>query len=470
MTTLFTRIAVAGALLSVILGSLAAEACSRILWDTALGTYVGRGEDWYEDAPEDLWVLPRGMVRDGLAGEGSYKWKSKYGSLVVVMNNHIAMDGINECGFSAHILWLSGTKVAPRDPKRPGLAMSLWMQWYLDSFATVKEAVDASQNMPFQLRMAMDEHGMTSMFHIAVEDAGGDSAIFEMIDGKLKIYHDRRYVVMTNQPTYDKQLEILSQYAGFGGSKPLPGTHDPSDRFIRGAFYAKNLPAPQSERDAIAALMSVMRNVGQPFGLPSPERQAFAEGAVSHTVFRTIMNLDKRILYFDRVMSPTVFWVRLEGLDFSEGTPTKKLSTADNALALDATDKFQPAEMFEFISGTEKTLGADEPSGRPADNPHPAASLQWLTSIIRLSTSGRLRPCCGRCRGPASRTAAPPHWRSVRKTTTSSPSRVPPHQRWKRSRRTVPRTTLWPTRTSRKNRWYWNFHPPDRTAACMVKW
>lgn len=45
--------------------------------------------------------------------------------------------------------------------------------------------------------------------------------------------------------------------------QPL-GTHEASDRFVRGAFYAQNLPDPKDERDAVAALLSVIRNVGLP--------------------------------------------------------------------------------------------------------------------------------------------------------------------------------------------------------------
>jgi choloylglycine hydrolase len=276
------------------------------------------------------------------------------------MNDHVSMSGMNERGFSTHVLWLADTKVAPRNPKLPGLSITMWMQWLLDSFTTVKEAVKASENLPFQIRMAMDEHGTKGLFHIAVEDPGGDSAIFEMVDGELKIYHDRRYIVMTNEPTYDKQLTILSQYAGLGGDKPLPGTHEPSDRLVRGAFYAKNLPAPSNERNAIAALLSVMRNVGIPFGMPTPERQAtHAEASpnVTFTIFRMILNLTQRMLFFDRVMSPTVFWVKLDGLDFDEGAPVKKLATAGNDIALDATDKFKPAQMFAFLPATELVSG-----------------------------------------------------------------------------------------------------------------
>lgn len=334
--------------------------CSRVLWKNALGAYVGRGEDWFEDAPTNLWVLPRGQERLGAVTDNPYKWTSKYGSLVVTMNDHVSMSGMNERGFSAHVLWLEDTKVAPRDPKLPGLSITMWMQWLLDSFASVQEAVDTSRSLPFQIRMARDEFGSPGLFHIAVEDASGDSAIFEMIDGDLKIHHDRSYIVMTNEPTYDKQLAILSEYAGFGGTKPLPGTHEASDRFIRGAFYAKNLPNPKTERDAVAALLSVMRNVGMPFGMPSPERKGThqeASSAVSFTIFRIILNLNRGVLFFDRVLSPTIFWVRLDGLDFSEGAPVKKLVTAGTDLALDATEKFAPVEMFTFVPATEASLG-----------------------------------------------------------------------------------------------------------------
>jgi choloylglycine hydrolase len=336
------------------------EACSRILWHNKLGTYVARSEDWFEDAPTNLWVLPRGAARVGAVADNPYKWTSKHGSLIVSMYDHIAMSGMNERGLAAHMLWLEDTKVAPRDPKLPAISISQWLQWYLDSFATVKEAVEATRNLPFQIRMGVDDHGNMGLVHIAIEDAGGDSAIFEIIEGAMKIHHDRRHIVMTNEPTFDKQLAILKEYSGFGGTKPLPGTLDATDRFVRGAFYAKNLPEPKDERNAVAALLSVIRNVGFPFGMPSPERAAThteASPTVSFTIFRLILNLNQRVVYFDRVFSPTVFWVRMDGLDFSESAAVKKLVTVGNNLAYDATAKFQPAEMFKFVPSTEKTLG-----------------------------------------------------------------------------------------------------------------
>jgi hypothetical protein len=70
-----------------------------------------------------------------------------------------------------------------------------------------------------------------------------------------------------------------------------------------------------------------------------------------------IINLNKRVLYFDRVYSPTAFWVRLDGFDLKEGASVKKVSVNANDLAFDATDKFTPAKMFTFVPATEATLG-----------------------------------------------------------------------------------------------------------------
>src|SRR5262245_28986290 len=106
------RALVASALLSALASvPQLAEACSRILWHNSLGTYVGRNEDWYTDAPVDLWALPRGMQRDGASADGnSFKWKSRYGSLVATMYERASISGVNERGLSSHVLWLDKTK------------------------------------------------------------------------------------------------------------------------------------------------------------------------------------------------------------------------------------------------------------------------------------------------------------------------------------------------------------------------
>ena len=97
----------------VTLGALAgsvplAEACSRVLWSMpGQPVIVGRSMDWFEPMGTDLWALPRGIERDGLAGSGSMKWTSKYGSVVASVYDIASADGINDQGLGAGILWLA---------------------------------------------------------------------------------------------------------------------------------------------------------------------------------------------------------------------------------------------------------------------------------------------------------------------------------------------------------------------------
>lgn len=337
----------------LVLGLFAAPArpCSRVLWnDSGRNVLVGRNMDWFEDMKSNVWVLPRGMKRDGLATKNPLQWTSKYGSVIVSAYDVGTADGVNEKGLGVHYLYLPETEVGPRDEKVPGLSMSLWAQYYLDQFASVDEAVKALKTDPYQLRMAVEPKSKkAATVHLAINDATGDSAVLECIKGQIKVYHSREYTVMTNQPAFDKQLENLKEYRGFGGEKKLPGTHEPADRFVRGAYYVKNLPRPKSDREAIAALMSVMRNTSAPFGVADPDRPN-----VSTTIWRTVIDLTDPVLYYDGVFSPQVFWVSLKKLKFDEGEPVRKLTVVDNFdLMGEVSGKCEKAEMFKFLPPTE---------------------------------------------------------------------------------------------------------------------
>ncbi|MCY0963171.1 linear amide C-N hydrolase [Streptomyces sp. H27-H5] len=69
-----------------------------------------------------------------------------------------------------------------------------------------------------------------------------------------------------------QQLEHLKRYEGFAGALPLPGTTEAADRFVRAAYYLDRLPPADTAARAYAALLSVMRNAAQPFGIPDLAR------------------------------------------------------------------------------------------------------------------------------------------------------------------------------------------------------
>lgn len=364
-------IAIVAVAISILAAVEIAHACSRVLWArTGQPVLVGRTMDWFEPMQTNLWALPRGIKHSGLAGKNSLSWTSKYGSVVAVVYNFASSaDGMNEKGLDANILWLAEADFGHRDQKLPGLSVSLWAQYYLDNFATVAEAIKATQENRFQLipiTVGIKER-MSSTVHLSLADSAGDSAIIEYVGGKAQIYHSRKYAVMTNSPTFDKQLELAQRYQGLGGNQPLPGTSEADDRFVRASYYVKYLPEPASYREAVAGVLSVMRNVSAPFGVSEPGRPN-----VSATIFRTIADLTNDIYYYESTLSPNIDWVDLRRLNLSAGAPVEKLDLANHPdLIGDVTAKFQLATPFKFMPAGEhrvEVFGARNAESRGNSN------------------------------------------------------------------------------------------------------
>lgn len=325
----------------------AALSCSRVLWSDGNGyVFVGRTQDWTEKINSAFRVFPRGMERTGAVAENPHKWTSKYGSVVITGYDIGTHEGFNEKGLGAHILYLAGASdFGKRDPNVMGIGITQWAQYYLDNYATVAEAVDAQKTFAFQIEPFVLPNGFPTLFHISLSDKSGDSAVIEYVGGKAQVYHDKRFTVMTNEPTYDKQIENLKQYRTFGGDKPLPGERTPTDRFVRAAYYANGLPRPANPGEGAAFMFSVIRNVSVPFGKPDPQKPN-----VSSTIFRTVMDLTDGRYYFESTFAPNVVWIDTSKLDFSQGKSELELQVEKKIFSLngDVTSLVAPATPLVF--------------------------------------------------------------------------------------------------------------------------
>jgi choloylglycine hydrolase len=326
-----------------------AEACSRILWnDNKLAVLVGRTMDWPETTEPVLTVLPRGMQRNGgMAGteqvvkENGAKWTSKHGSLVTTIYGIGTADGINEKGLAGHMLYLNAADFGPRDPGKPGLQAGLWLQYLLDNAADVKEALALLEQVQIVMVTA---HGHKANVHLAIEDVSGDSAIIEFVKGKQVVHHGREYRVMTNDPTYDEQLALLKQkdFSKPSSDMPLPGNVKATDRFQRAAYFSAMLPEPKNEREAVASVLAIARNVSVPFGAP------YKGFGIYNTEYRTAINLTTRRYFFELTTSPNVLWADLTKFDLRPGTAVMTLNPDDLGLSGDVTGRFQKAAQAPF--------------------------------------------------------------------------------------------------------------------------
>ena len=323
------------------------EACTRVVYQGKDNTVLtARSMDWKEDTRSNLWIFPRGMKRNGEIGKNPLEWTSKYGSVVASAYDICSTDGMNEKGLVANLLWLAESEYPQWDGKKPGLSIAAWVQYILDNFATVDEAVSYVEKGTFEVVSDMMPDGTRmATLHLSISDADGDNAIFEYIGGELKIHHDKSYQVMTNSPVFDQQLALNDYWKNIGGTTFLPGTNRAADRFVRASFYINAIPKVADTRTAVASVFSVIRNTSVPLGITTPN-----EPNISSTRWRTVSDQKNKVYFLESTIQPNVFWVNLQDVDFSEKAPVKMLDlVSGKTYAGNTAEQFVEAKPFKFL-------------------------------------------------------------------------------------------------------------------------
>lgn len=323
-------------------------ACTRVVYHGPEQTVLtGRTMDFSIDIPANLWIFPRGMERNGQVGPDSLRWVSRYGSIAASSWDIATPDGMNEKGLVANMLWLVQSEYPSfkKGEGETGLTIAAWAQYVLDSFGTVKEAVESLRKEEFVI--VTDFIPGTDKFttvHLSISDASGDNAIFEYVEGKLVIHHNSSYQVMTNDPLFEQQLAIKGYWDTIPGNIFLPGSNRAADRFARASYYIQAIPQTSDPRLSVASVFSVIRNASVPYGI-STEGQPH----ISSTRWRVVADQKNLVYYFENVLTPNVFWVDLKQVDFSAQSSVRKLPLDEGQVyAGNALKDFITAEPFVF--------------------------------------------------------------------------------------------------------------------------
>ena len=325
-----------------------ASACTRVVYQGPGNTVItARSMDWKSEIPANLWIFPAGLEREGVVGLNSIKWKSKYGSVIASAWDIATADGMNEKGLVANILWLAETEYPPYDINGSvkGLSVAAWAQYVLDNFATVAEAVEELRREDFVVVSSfIPGTDRFSTLHLSISDAGGDNAIFEYIDGKLVIHHDRSYNVMTNSPVFEEQLALNNYWKSIPGTLFLPGTNRAADRFVRASYYIDAIPGTDNARVAVASVFSVIRNCSVPYGIGTRD-----EPNISTTRWRSVADQKNLVYYFETALTPNTFWVDMKDIDFGNDMPVRKLDLGNAGIyAGNTVWQFIESPAFEF--------------------------------------------------------------------------------------------------------------------------
>lgn len=202
--------------------------------------------------------------------------------------------------------------------------------------------------------------GFNSHFHVIprgerVEGAGGlNSLSWTSRHGTVVVSGsttpggpiDAVFDGMTKSPIYSEQLKLNAYWQTRDRNQELPGSIQSPDRFVRGSYYVQQLPPSPDPGQALAGVMSVMRNISVPWGTPDPEHPN-----ISPTWWRSLIDQTNQVYYFDSALSPQMVWVNLKQIDFKPGSGIRAIKIEGNdALQGNVTNQLRAAATIDFLT------------------------------------------------------------------------------------------------------------------------
>ncbi|HEY8025115.1 MAG TPA: linear amide C-N hydrolase [Burkholderiaceae bacterium] len=212
-----------------------AQACTAFELNDNQHIVFGRNYDW-STAVGLAMVNQRGLNKSALLLQGGepLQWVSRYGSLTFNQyGREMPNGGINEKGLIIEVLWLESSRY-PSPDKRPTLNPLTWIQYQLDTAASVNDVIASDSHV----RVSPE---YSAALHYLICERGGRCATVEFVDGKMLAHTDGNLPlpVLTNN-TYDesiRHMKSLSNATDVGDEK---GYRNASlSRFGRAAIMLK---------------------------------------------------------------------------------------------------------------------------------------------------------------------------------------------------------------------------------------
>lgn len=186
-----------------------------------------------------------------------------------------------------------------------------FIPWILSQCATVKEARNLVErtnllNIPFNDKLPL------AQLHWIISDST-ESITVESLKEGIKIY-ENPVGVLTNNPTFDKQMFNLNNYMNLSTKSPennfakslnlkeysrgmgaigLPGDLSSQSRFVRVAFTKMNSISGEGEKESVSQFFHILNSVDQQRGCCN-----LGDNKYEITIYTSCCNTNKGIYYY----------------------------------------------------------------------------------------------------------------------------------------------------------------------------
>jgi penicillin V acylase-like amidase (Ntn superfamily) len=300
----------AAALLLVCLAVNSVLACTTFCLKDRGEVLFGKNYDWMI-GDGLVFVNKRGVAKTAAEETNPAKWVSKYGS--VTFNQYgweNPSGGMNEAGLVIELMWLDETQY-PKADGRPAVDVLEWIQYQLDTSATVAEVIQSSEKIRIDSAVKL---------HYLVNDKAGNTTTIEFLDGQLVARHGANLPVSTlTNDTYDKSLS----YAKTTAAEKASGNGS-LQRFARAAQKTADFDKQlKAGADAVNYAFEILSNVAQP----------------GYTQWSIVYDQKRGRIYFRTKQNPQIRFVEFSAFDYACGSPVKIVDMNSNG-AGDVTAQF----------------------------------------------------------------------------------------------------------------------------------
>jgi choloylglycine hydrolase len=286
-----------------------AKPCSSFVLQTEEGLYFATNFD-NSFRPGLLFINGRGVrkkgIEPGTTGRTA-EWTAKYGSVTICTAGiQLPWSGMNEAGLVLSTMIVSGTR-APAADERPPLLSPLWMQYMLDTCATVEELVAACAEVRID--------NVTD--HYLVCDRSGATLVLEFLGGEMVCHgaEEALLPVLTNTP----YLDCLRSYES--GMAQDPGELNTLHRFLR---LAERIETFEESEDPVGYAFDSLASV-----------------ATSGTRWSQVYDIDRGVMSYRSDRNAAIRSIDLRRIDFATA-PAVQMLDAHAELEGDLLAHFQP--------------------------------------------------------------------------------------------------------------------------------
>ena len=285
--------------------------CTAITYKTK-DFYFGRTLDYEISYGDEVTITPRNYEFNFRHKQNIKNHYAIIGMAYVTENYPLYYEAVNEKGLGiAGLNFVGNAQYNKKIEGKDNITQFEFIPWILSQSTTVKEAKKLIEKINF-----LDEPFSTNLplaqLHWIISDSI-ESITVEAVKDGIKIY-ENPVGVLTNNPTFDKQMFELNNYMNLSTKSPkntfakslnldkysrgmgaigLPGDLSSQSRFIRAAFVKMNSVSKEEEKESVSQFFHILNSVEQQRGCCELD-----DGIFEITIYTSCCNVSKGIYYY----------------------------------------------------------------------------------------------------------------------------------------------------------------------------